>query len=66
VASEKKVPIGQLFADGRRIDAALRAAARRAVLIHERKNVPLVVWRDGRTALISPAEARRAFKTKPR
>jgi hypothetical protein len=66
VVAEKKVPIAQLFADGRRIDSALRPAVRRAVLEHERKNVPLVVWRRGKTELVSPAEVRRALKEETR
>lgn len=62
MATEKKRRRGQVFSDGRRIDAALRAAARRAVLVHERGNVPVVVWRDGKTALVHPAEVKRALR----
>jgi hypothetical protein len=47
--------IGQLFADGRAVDAALRLAFRDAVRVHKRHNVPLVLWRDGRITLV-PAE----------
>ena len=42
--------VGQIFADGRRIDEALRLAARDAIRKHEQHNAPVVVWRDGSTA----------------
>lgn len=64
MAADKKLRIGQLFADGQRIDAALRSAARRAVLIHERKNVPLVVWRRGKVTFVTAAELKRAAKAR--
>jgi len=53
VASDKKMPIGRLFADGQRIDAAVKSAARRAALVHERHNVPLAVWREGKVTLVA-------------
>jgi hypothetical protein len=64
VTTEKKTRIGRLFSDGRRVDEALMAAARQAALLHEKKGVPLVVWRDGKTTLVSPAALRRALRIK--
>ena len=48
--------VGQIFADGRRIDEALRLAARDAIRQHEKHSVPVVVWRDGGTAWVPPRE----------
>lgn len=48
--------IGQIFADGRRIDEALRLAARDAIRKHELHNAPVVIWRDGRTAWVPAQE----------
>jgi hypothetical protein len=33
-------------------------------LVHERKNVPLVVWRDGKSTVVSAAELKRALRAK--
>jgi len=55
--------VGQIFADGRRIDEALRLAARDAIRKHEQHNAPVVVWRDGRTALVSARELTTALTT---
>ncbi len=64
MATEKKVRIGQLFADGRRLDEALRAAARRAVLLHESRQLPMVVWRGGKSTLVAPRDLKPTAKTK--
>ncbi len=42
-----------LMADGKQIDASLRLAFARTVLLHRRLRLPLVVWRGGRVAEIS-------------
>ena len=47
--------IGQIFADGRQIDEALRLAARDAIRKHQLHDAPVVIWRNGRTELV-PAE----------
>ena len=60
----KKSRIGQIFSDGRKIDEALRSAAREAVLRHKRENAPVVVWRDGKAVWIPARELRPA--TSPR
>ena len=52
------VDIGGLFRDGTDIDAAMNAAARDAVLQHQQKGLPLVVWRDGKVAWIPPDEVK--------
>ena len=68
--------VGQIFADGRRIDEALRLAARDAIRKHELHNAPVVVWRDGGTAWVPARELstrvlrkttrrRRLTKTRP-
>jgi hypothetical protein len=48
--------IGQIFADGRRIDEALRLAARDAIRKHALHGAPVVIWRDGRTAWVPAQE----------
>jgi hypothetical protein len=48
--------LGQIFADGRRIDEALRLAARDAIRKHKQHNAPVVVWRDGATAWVPTRE----------
>jgi len=48
--------VGRIFADGRRIDEALRLAARDAIRKHEQRNALVVVWRDGGTAWVPPRE----------
>jgi hypothetical protein len=64
LATDKRISISRFFSDGRRIDEAVKSAARQAELLHERKNAPLVVWRDGKTALVSPAALRRSLRIK--
>jgi hypothetical protein len=48
--------MGQIFVHGRRIDEALRTAAREAVRRHELHDVPVVVWRDGHIAWVPARE----------
>jgi hypothetical protein len=48
--------VGQIFADGRRIDEALRLAAQDAIRQHELHDVPVVIWRDGRIAWVPARE----------
>jgi hypothetical protein len=48
--------IGKIFADGRRVDEAVRLAARDAIRMHEQHNVPVAVWRDGRVAWVPAHE----------
>jgi len=48
--------VGQIFADGRRIDEALRLAARDAIRQHQLHDIPVVIWRDGRIAWVPPHE----------
>ncbi len=43
-----------LFGDGTLIDAALRAAARAALLRHKQAGVPIVIRRDGELVEIPP------------
>ena len=50
--------IGRIFADDRRIDEALKRAVRKAIRTHERHDVPVVLWRDGRVALVPARELR--------
>jgi hypothetical protein len=50
--------IGQIFADGRRIDEALRLAARDAIRKHEQHNAPVLIWRDGGPTWVPPRELR--------
>lgn len=39
-----------------RIQEALNAAAQDAVELHRERGLPLVVWQDGKTALVSAAD----------
>ena len=48
--------IGKIFADGRRVDEAVRLAARDAIRLHEQRNLPVAVWRDGRVAWVPAHE----------
>ena len=48
--------IGKIFADGRRIDEALRLAAWDAIRKHDQHNVPVVVWQDGGIAWVPARE----------
>ena len=64
MARKKKIPIGQFFSDGRRVDEAVKSGARQAALLHERRNAPLVVWRNGKVALVPPRELKRALRGK--
>jgi len=45
----------RVFADGRRIDRALKSAVKGAIRDHQKRNAPVVVWRNGRAALV-PAQ----------
>lgn len=51
--------IGRIFADGRRVDEALRSAVRDAIRRHRERDAPVVVWRDGRAAWLSVDELSR-------
>lgn len=54
--AKPRTKIDRIFADGRRIDEALRSAAREAIRNHQKRNAPVVVWRDGRVALVPARE----------
>jgi len=64
VATDNKIRIGQLFADAGRLDEALQAAARRAVLLHQHRQLPFVVWRSGKSTLVASRELNSAAETK--
>jgi hypothetical protein len=48
--------LGRIFADGRRIDTALRLAVRDAILQHRQLDLPLVMWRDGHVVWVHPRD----------
>ena len=50
--AKQRSRMDRIFADGRRIDKALKSAVREAIREHEKRNAPLVVWRKGRAALV--------------
>ena len=56
--------IGQIFADGRRIDEALRLAAQDALRKHELHNATVVIWRNGRIAWVPAQELRTGVPAK--
>lgn len=54
--------IRKIFREGVLIDEAMRKAAQEAIRIHKQAGLPLVVWRDGRIAMVDPDE----FETQER
>lgn len=40
----------------KRIEIALRKAARTAAIEHKRDGVPLVIWKDGQVVLVPPED----------
>ena len=48
-------PLGQIFADRREIEAALKDAFKAAIRVHKLSGVPMAISRDGKVALV-PAE----------
>lgn len=61
----KKAHVGEIFADGRQIDRALRLAARDAIRKHELHDAPVVIWRDGRIAWVPARELASKPAVKP-
>lgn len=53
---DNKSLIGELFEDGRAIDAALREAARDARRLHKALGNPMATWKDGLVVWIQPEE----------
>ena len=53
--------IEAIFRDGTLIDRAMLAATREAIKQHKQAGLPMVVWRDGQTVLISPEELEAAL-----
>lgn len=56
MSTDLKQNIGDIFREGTAIDRALEAAAREAVMRHRQSGQPIPVWRDGKTAMVSPDE----------
>jgi hypothetical protein len=54
--------VSQVFADNRRIEAAIRAGAREAMLLHKRMGLPAVGCHDGKIVWIPPEEFDRYMK----
>jgi len=54
--------IGKIFADGRRIDEAVRLAARDAIRKHAQHDAPLLIWRDGGPAWVPARELLKASR----
>jgi hypothetical protein len=52
--------VDRIFADGRQIDRALKSAVDDAIRDHARRNAPVVVWRNGRAALVPVGELTRS------
>jgi hypothetical protein len=53
--SEPKRDIEAIFREGTQIDAAIRKAAKNAILAHKREGLPVPIWKDGKTVWV-PAE----------
>jgi hypothetical protein len=54
--ARKQKSIGQMFAEGRSIDAAMKKAAQEAQRRHRQAGQPMVVWRNGKTVLVAPKD----------
>lgn len=54
--AEPPKDIAALMREGSQIDAAIRKAARIALLAHKREGLPVPVWENGRTVWIAPDE----------
>ena len=54
MAAPKKPNIDELFRRMTEIDAAVREAARQAVLRHKVAGNPIADWQDGRVVLVQP------------
>ena len=50
--------ISQIVAEGDALDRAMEAAQREAVRRHRLLGIPVVVWRDGRVAVVAADEIR--------
>jgi hypothetical protein len=48
--------IEAIFREGVQIDRALETATREAILRHKQLGLPMPVWRDGKTVLVTPEE----------
>jgi hypothetical protein len=66
VARSKLSAIGQVFLKQKPIERALRRAAANAIEQHRRAGLPLVIWRDGKTVLVSAEELAPRRKPKKR
>lgn len=53
---DNKSLIGELFEDGRAIDAVLREAARDARRLHKALGNPMATWKDGQVVWIQPED----------
>ena len=51
--ARKPKDISKIFREGTPIDRALERAAQEAILAHAKAGLPVVVWKNGRTALVS-------------
>lgn len=53
---DNKSLIGELFEDGRAIDAAFREAARDARRLHKALGNPMATWKDGQVVWVRPED----------
>ena len=54
--NEPPKDVNAIFHEGSQIDAAIRKAARIALLAHKREGLPIPIWKDGKTVWIPPEE----------
>ena len=66
MARRKLSPIGEAFLKRTPIERALRRAAANAIEQHRQAGLPLVIWRDGKTVLVSADELAPRRKPKKR
>lgn len=65
MSEKRNTDLEAALADPRRIDAAVRAAAREAVLRHARLGQPVCTLRDGKVVWLSPEEVFALFVDGP-
>jgi len=56
MSADQARDIDAIFREGTQIDDAISKAAREAIDAHKREGLPIPIWKDGRTVLVSAEE----------
>lgn len=62
MAAKTDKDVAAILAEGTRVDAALAAGVREALVRHHRAGQPVAEWRDGKTVWLTPAEIKRRIE----